>query len=104
MSFEIPHPVEMTESEALSQMEREKPALDPADVRKAAKGLPLAQVRWLRRIAGVPELSATANNHDLIGLKRRDLIEFAGPVFKGQRYWRVTPLGAAVAQKAGILR
>ena len=102
--FQIPEKVEKTESEALAEMEREAPALDPADVRKAAKGLPLAQVRWLRRIAEVSELAASANNHELIGLKRRDLIEFAGPVFKGRRYWRATPLGAAVAQKAGIIR
>lgn len=65
--------------------------------------MPQGAYTKFRNIARVDELKLSANHHDLIALKRAGLIEFAGDVFKGQRYWRATPLGASVATRMGLV-
>ena len=65
------------------------------------KQAPREARRWLIKIAAQEQVKGPANNHDIIMLKRMDLVEFAGPVFKAQRFYRATPMGAAAAQRIG---
>ena len=75
-----------------------------ADAVLKLRAMPHGAYTKLRDIARTESLQLATNNHDLINLKSEGLIEFADNViWKGRRHWRCTRLGAAVANRMGLV-